>query len=306
MERLKENKPLRFALGALLLVLVCYNLPNLLFFPLCIKEDIFRPPNTEVLVSACKRPGARGIPGGEAVFIYEGRTDNAYLLDLRTGEKRKVPVDSHLLIDGVFLSSQWIWLEGSRTKPESQNYRPDYILDLRDGKRYELIDLTWFPRSEGEFDPKYYEYLQSADKVFIHHGRNILITLSSDLNENNNFILSQSILGVYNEGYKRGELLERLMKELGVNYEIVDYSLDDTDVPSPSGKYVVRKYGIYISSQDKLIYQHAMGWHFKGWYYDESGIVFQESGWHLISLPEVQDLYYIPSPILKLRLPLDE
>ena len=303
MKRLKENKPLRFALGALLLVLLCCNLPNLLFFTLCLKEDIFRPPNTEMLVSACKRPGAWGIPGGEAVFIYEGQTDDAYLLDLRTGEKREVPVDPHLLIDGVFLSSQWVWLEGSRTKPGSQNYRPDYILDLRDGKRHELLDLTWFPRSEGEFDPKYYEYFQSADKVFIHHGKNILIALSSDLNENKNFILSQSILGVYNEGYKEGELLERLMKDLGVDYEIVDFSLDDTDVPSPSGKYVIRKYGIYTSPQGKRIYQQYMSWHFKNWYYDESGIVFQESGWHLISLPEVQDLYYVPSPILKLRLP---
>jgi hypothetical protein len=52
MKRLKENKPLRFALGALLLVLLCYNLPNLLFFTLCLKEYLLRPPNTEVLVKS--------------------------------------------------------------------------------------------------------------------------------------------------------------------------------------------------------------------------------------------------------------
>ncbi len=301
-KKLRKNKPLRYVLGLLLLVLLCFNLPNLLFWPLCFKEDVFRPPNTEVLVSACKSPGAWGVPDGETVFIYEGLTDQAYLLDLRTGEKRKISVDPHLLMDGVFLSSQWVWLEGSRTQPESQNYRPDYILDLKDGKRYELLDLTWFPRSEGKFDPKYYEYFQSADKVFIHHGKNILIALS-DLNINKNFILSQSILGANNEGYKNGELLERLMNDLGVNYVIVDFSLYDTDVPSPTGKYAIRNNGIYASFSDQLIYRHGMSWSFKSWYYDESGIMFQEAGWHLISLPEVQDLFYIPSPILKLRLP---
>ncbi len=304
MQNLKKRKPLFIRIIAvILLILLCFNLPNLLFLTLCLKEDIFRPSNTVVLVSACKRPGVWGVPGGEIVFIYEGLTNNAYLLDLRTSEKREISVDPHLLMDGVFLSSQWVWLEGSRTQPESQNYRPDYILDLKDGKRYELLDLTWFPRSEGKFDPKYYEHFQSADKVFIHHGKNILIALSSDLSENKKFILSQSILRVNNEGYKNGELLERLMNDLGVNYEVVDFSLYDTDVPSPTGKYVIRNNGIYASFLDQLIYRHGMSWSFKSWYYDESGIVFQEAGWHLISLPEVQDLFYIPNPVLKLRLP---
>lgn len=302
MKSLKENKPLQVALGMLLLVLLCFNFPNLLFFTLCFKEDIFRPSHTEVLVSACKRPGASGIPGGEAVFIYEGQTDDAYLLDLRTGEKIKIPVDPQLLMDGVFLSSQWVWLEGSRTKPESQNYRSDYILDLRDGKRYELIDLTWFPRSDGEFDPRYYEYFQSADKVFIHHGKNILIALSSDLNENKNFILSQSILGIYNEGYKRGELLESLMKDLGVNYEIVDFSLFDTDVPSPTNRYIARLDGIYSVQTNQQV-EDDMTNYFKGWYYDESGVIVEGYGYYLLTFPGTTSFFHISSPVLKLNLP---
>lgn len=301
MKRFKGNKPLRYILGAFLLLLLCYNLPNMAFLTLCLKEDIFRPPDTEVLVSACKSPGARGIPGGEAVFIYEGRTDDAYLLDLRTGEKRKVPVDPHLLIDGVFLSPQWVWLEGSRTKPESPNYRPDYIVDLKDGKRYEVIDLTWYPRSEGEFDPKYYEYFQSADEVFIHHGKNILIALSSDLNENKNFILSQSILIVHNEDYKMGELLERLLKDLSVNYEIVDFSLFDTDVPSPKNKYIARLDGIYLVETNQEVADGMINY-FKGWYYDESGVIVEGYGYYLFTLPGTTSVFHISSPVLKLNL----
>jgi hypothetical protein len=131
MQNLKErNALLTILLVVFLLVLMCCNLPSLLFWPLCLKQDLSRPPNTEVLVSACKRPGAIGVPGGEVLFVHEGRTDKMYLLDLRTGEKRKVPNDPLLLDHGIFLSSELVWLEGSFIRPENPGYRPHYILDL--------------------------------------------------------------------------------------------------------------------------------------------------------------------------------
>ncbi|MBK6648006.1 MAG: hypothetical protein IPG44_20060 [Anaerolineales bacterium] len=146
----------------------------LYFSSLCIKEDISRPSNSEVLVSACKQPFAIGVPGGEDVFIYEGRTGKMYLLDLRTGEKRRIPDDPLFLDKGVFLSSDLVWLEGSLVGPYNPDYHPHYVLDLKEGKRYELLDLTWVPLKDGEFDVQNYSSFQSAERIYIHHGRNSL------------------------------------------------------------------------------------------------------------------------------------
>lgn len=301
MKKLKENKPLRFALGAFLLLLLCLNLPNLLFFPLCIKEDIFRPPNTEVLVSACKKPGARGVPGGEVLFVREGLIDKAYLLDLRTGEKKNIPIDPLFGDHGVFLSPDLVWLEGSLVYPNNPSYRPHYILDLTDGRRYELLDLDLLPRLEGgKFDPNNYAYIQNSDRVYIHHTENTLIAISSDFRTNPN---SRVIFSGYSIGIEHGIGLETLAKDMGMYFEIIDFSLNYAGVPSPTGKYIVRHDGIYLIQTNKAVYRRAMGWHFKSWYYDESGIVLQESGWDLISLPEVRDLYPIPVPLLKLKIP---
>ena len=134
------------------------------------KQDRDIPPNTEVIVSACKRPGVFGVPGGEVLFVGEGRTNKMYLLDLRTGEKRDVPNDPLLLDQGIFLSSELVWLEGSNfSQPESPGYMPHYILDLTNGRRYEMLNLNLLPRLEGgKFDTKYYSYFQSAEQVFIH------------------------------------------------------------------------------------------------------------------------------------------
>ena len=87
------------------------------------------------------------------------------------------------------------------------------------------------------------------------------------------------------------------------NYEVVDFSLQYANIPSPKGKYIVRGDGIYLSRTNMPIVIHDMEYYFRGWYYDESGIVFQDAGYYLIDLPEASGLYYIPTPILKLRLP---
>lgn len=155
MKNLKENKPLRYALGALLLVFLCCYLPQeLLFLKLCLEQDREIPPDAEVLISACKKPGVRGVPGGEFLFVREGRT-KMYMLDLRTRVIKKVP-NSRLLLDkGVFLSPELVWIRGSGPPPESALYRPNFILDLTTGKRYELLDLGLLPSLEGrKFDPK--------------------------------------------------------------------------------------------------------------------------------------------------------
>ncbi|MBI5824387.1 MAG: hypothetical protein HZB18_10200 [Chloroflexi bacterium] len=250
MQNLKERKPLLFKiLAVVLLVLLCCNLPSLLFWSLCLKEDLFRPPNTKVIVSACKSAKVFGVPGGEALFIREGLTDKMYMLDLRTGEKRDIPNDPLLLDYGVFLTPELVWLEGSFSRPESPGYRPHYILDLTDGQRYELLELDWLPRLEGfKFDPQYYAYFQTPEKVFIHHSRNTLIALSPDFRQHpeRNVIFSQYALS-QGTNPQKGELLEKLMKDIGKGYEIVDFSLNYVDVPSPTGRYIVRGDGIYIS-----------------------------------------------------------
>ena len=89
-----KNPLLVKMLAVILLVLLCYILPGqLLFWTLCKRQDRKIPPNTEILVSACKRASAIGVPGGEVLFVYERSANKIYLLDLRTGEKRDVPND---------------------------------------------------------------------------------------------------------------------------------------------------------------------------------------------------------------------
>lgn len=308
MQTLKERKSLLIkTLVVALLVITCCNLPSLLFWPLCLKQDIIRPPKTKVIVSACKSAKVFGVPGGEVLFVREGRTDKMYLLDLRTGEKRSVPNDPLLLDYGVFLTPELVWLEGTSSRPESPGYRPHYILDLTDGRRYELLDLTWLPRLEhGKFDPKYYVYFQYAEQVFIHHTKNKLIALSPDFHQHpeRNVIFSQFSLGSVNSA-KDGELLEQLMKNLGVNYQIVDFSLKYTDVPSPMGRYAVHGDGIYLSETHTPVVLRDMGGYFGGWYYDESGVILRMAGYDLINLgPDIGGgYYYVPGPVLKFYLP---
>lgn len=297
MKNLKNNKPLRWLLAVILLIiLVCYLPQEILFWKLCTEQDRDLPPNTEVLVSACKKPVARGVPGGEVVFVHEVKTGKMYLLDLRTGEKRKIPDDPLLLEKGVFLSSELVWLKGSPGGPGSPSYRPHYVLNFTDGKRYELLDLTWLPLKRGGFDPQYYEYIKSADQVFLHHRENRIVALSSDLGQGKNVILFRSGTG------NNGEPLEQLLEDLSVNYKIIDFSLYDVDVPSPKNKYVARFDGIYITKTNQII-TSGMYNYFRGWYYDDSAIVVQAGGNYLITLPGLSSIYYIPSPILKLNLP---
>ena len=247
------------------------------------------------------------MPGGEVLFVHEGSTNKMYLLDLRTGDKRDVPSDPLLLDQGVFLSSELIWLEGSLVEPDNPAYRPHYILDLTDGQRYELTDLDRLPRLDGnKFDPQYYAYLQSAGQVFLHHSNNTLIALSPDFRQHpeRNIILSQNALS-QGPNPKKGELLEQLMKDLGKGYEIVDLSTTRyADIPSPTGRYIVRNDGIYLSGTNTpVVTRQYMGGRFKGWYYDESGVVVHDPGHDLILVPGGGGIFYIPDPVLKLRLP---
>lgn len=292
MKKIKENKSVQYILGIILLALLCCNLPSLLFISLCLKEDIFRPPHTEVLVSACKKPVAIGVPGGDVVFVSEGLTDKLYLLDLHTGEKQDVPNDPLLLDHGIFLSSELVWLEVGSTQ---------FIRDLTDGQRYELLDLGRLPRLEGgKFDPKYYVYFQSAEQVFIHHSENTLIALTSDFRTNQN---GRVVLSLYSNTLENGKLLEQLMKNLGVDYEIVDFSLYDVDVPSPAGRFYVHYDGIYISGTNTPIVTRNMGVYFRGWYYDESAVIFQGPEYFLVSNTLIGSHYPHPRPVLKLSLP---
>lgn len=309
MKKLKENRPIRYLLGVVLFVLLCCNLPSL---ALCFAQDIFRPPNTEVLISACKRSVATGVPGGEVLLVREGLTNKVYLLDLRTEEKKTLPNDPLLLSKGIFLSSDLVWLEGSSSRPESPGYRPHYILDLTDGNRYELLDLTRLPLKDDKFDPENYAYIQTAEQVYLHHTKNRVIALSYNFRENpeNNVIFSQSSLGG-SPTTENGRLLERFLKELEINYEVIDLSLQYADIPSPNKKYVVSNNGIYTLGTNTLIVpveftgrKNSLRNYFKSWYFDESGILVQEVTDYLINSPLLGTHFPIRAPILKVNLPL--
>lgn len=310
MKTLKERKVLfiKLAVVILLVLLTCYLPEEILFWNLCTQQDRDIPPNTEVIISACKRPIATGVPGGDVLFVHEVKTGKIYLLDLRTGEKRKVPNDPLLLDKGIFLSSELVWLEGSLVRPGKPGYRPHYVLDLTDGERYELLDLDTLPRLEGgKFDPKNYAYIQSAQYVYIHHSENTLIALSSDFRTNQN---SRVVFSGFAIGTDHAEALIQLTKSFDTVYENIDLSTTRySDIPSPTGKYVVRNDGIYFSETDVPIINRQytggrfMGGYFSGWYYDESAVVVQGTGYYLFTFPGISSIYYVPSPILKLYLP---
>jgi len=290
-------------LTVILLVLLCFTLPGqLLFWTLCKRQDRNIPPNTEVIVSACKRPSAIGVPGGEALFVYERSTNKIYLLDLRSGEKRDVPNDP--LLRGeyiVFLSPELVWLRGSGGSPGDLGYNPQRILDLTNGQRYELLDLTILPRlKDGKFNPDNYAYIQSAERVFIHASKNNLIALSANFRTNQN---GRVIFSDYHIKTDDPEFLENLMRSWGMDYRVVDLSLYHNNVLSPTGKYVVRNDGVYLSKTNKEVETRYMEYYFKGWYYDESGVVVQEHRTHWIETHYFGSYYELYNPILKLRLP---
>ncbi len=323
MQSFKERNPLLVKLLAVvLLVMLCCNLPSWLFWPLCMKEDLFRPFNTKILISACNKEERMRItvtPDGKALFVTKAspdssyRLDDVYLLDLSTGEKRDIPEDPLLMeTQGELLNSELVWLEGYASggpiETENYHYRPDYILDLTNGNRYEMTDFTgWLDRPPPP-DYDYTPYFQSAEQVFILRRSNRAIALPPNFRQNSTggVILYKSQLRNTETEFKDGELLESIMKDLEVDYEVVDLSLRYEDVPSPTGKYIVRDDGIYLSETNALIVNRNMS-DFQGWYYDESGVVVQERGYYLIDIGlgfgSSLEYFYIPGPTLKLRLP---
>ncbi|MBI5825974.1 MAG: hypothetical protein HZB18_18255 [Chloroflexi bacterium] len=347
MQNLKERKPLLFKiLTGVVLVIMCCLLPKIvfdwgicrvlvdygdwwldsvcpdevveqwyenLFWEDCARQDKQIPPNTEVLISACTNPEVRGVPGGEVLFVHEAKTGEIYLLDLRTGEKKQVPDDPLLLERGIFLSSELVWLRGSSVGPGANGYRPHYILDLTNGQRYELLDLTLAPLKNGDFDIQNYRYIKSAEQVFLHHSKNELIALAPNFRQDpkQNVILSQYSLE-FGANSEHGEVLVQLMRNLEVNYEIVDLSLQYVEVFSPTGKYIASTDGIFLSGADTPLipgeytrgYYAGKGGSFISWYYDESGIVFTQGEYYYIQDSLYGSHFPLPRPILKMKLPV--
>lgn len=313
-QKLKDRNPLLIKLiAAIFVILLCLNLPTLFFWTLCLKQDLDIPPDTEVIVSSCKRPTVIGVPGGELLFVHEEVTDSMYLLDLRTGHKRKLSNDLFLYDEiklmamrTVFLSNELVWLEGSIVGPEHPDYRPHYILDLTDGQRYELSDLMSLPRLEdNKFNPDDYSYIQSADLVFIDPSKDELIALSADFrtNQSGRVILEGHITD-------DGEFLLQLAKDLKVDYVNVDseWAGPRSNNLSPTGTLYVLKNGIYLSKTDELFDAIPFWYYFRSWYYDESGVVIHDNYGTYWLQPRYMgeyglNIYHLSYPVLKLRLP---
>jgi len=161
-------------------------------------------------------------------------------------------------------------------------------LDLTDGKRYELLDLDWLPRLErGKFDPENYKYIRSAEQVFIHHSKNSLIALSA------NFVLTRmqelsfpEFTCIIQAMVTSWRVLEQLMRDLGIKYHIVDFSLQYANVPSPNGRYFISNDGIIFpkqtpccDAQDGILFRRLVLY--------GSGIVFRDIGYYLITLVQI-------------------
>ncbi len=284
------------------------------FLQECAKRDEQLLSNTELLISACTDPEVRGVPGGEKLFVNERKTGEIYLLDLRTGEKKQIPNYPHLLERGIFLSSELVWLEGVLLESSADGYRSDYILDLTDGQTYELINLNNIEfqnklLENGELKPELLTYITKSEKIFIHYRHNKIIALSPDFRHqpDKNIIFHQSIFGQRNVHAKRGELLEQLVKDLGLSFERIDLSLEFGRIPSPTGKYFASHNGIFLSGTNISLtidkyppgYYLGIGGGFISWYYDESGFVFTQGGNYYVQDSLWGNYFYIPSPILK-------
>lgn len=262
-----------------------------LFWEECPKSDKDLPPNTELLISACVDPQVRGAPGGEVLYVHEARTGLTYLLDLRTGEKKPIPEDQILSKRGVFLNSELVW----DSTPAYPDYLP-YILDITTGKRYEVVDITKWGEGAGP-KSEYDSYFQSAEKIFLHHRWREAIALPRGF-------MTTSMTGAYlfmaGEETKPGQSLELYFEDLGVEYQIIDYSLDNVEVPSPLGKYVATRNGIFLTGSDTL-FRWVPG-NFISWYYDDSGVVFTQGEYYYYN-GLFSSRFRIPRPILKLNLP---
>jgi hypothetical protein len=284
-QKLKDRNPLLvWLLTVIFVIMLCCILSAQIFYwTLCTDQDRNIPPNTEVLVSSCKRPTVIGVPGGEVLFVHEGRTNKMYLLDLRTGEQRKVPNYPLLRNKGriVFLDPNLVWV------------RPKHILDLTDGQSYELLDLMSLPRLENNnFNPDNYSYIQSADRIFIDLSSNNLIALSTDFrtNQNGRVILT----GYIND---EDEFLLELVKSLGMDYVEADSSRSGprSNMPSPTGAFRYR---------DLMFEGVHYSYSFRSWYYDDSGVVIHDDyGTYWILTQFTGDYYHLSLPVLKVRLP---
>ena len=298
------NKSDRNLLEELIFWGQCEKQKETLFQETCEEFDRNLPPNTELLVSACTSPVAKGIPDGKTLFVHEKKTGEMYLLDLRTGEKRAIPDDPLFLDYGIFLSSELVWLRGHDGRVSNDpGYRPHYILDLSNGKRYELTDITgWIGEPP---PPDFTPYFQSAEQIFISRQKNRAIALPPDFRQNpkGSVILYKNSLTT-GEDFEDGELLEIIMNDLGLDYKIVDSSFRYSDATSPSRKYVARHDGIYLSGTNALILDTPDS-SFTSWYYDESGVVIQEYPIYLqpILLPQGSPGFPVLHPILKLNMP---
>ncbi len=285
-----------------------------LFWEECINQDKQVPPNTEIIISACTDPEVRGVPGGELLYVYENKTGDVYLLDLRTGEKRLLPSD----FGGTFLTSELVWIHGSAVGPNNINYRPHYVLDLIDGQKYELIDFDWEAVTgyldNGELNPIFIKYLTEAEQIFIHPTRNRLIILAPNFRQKNgeSIIISLSDFSLMSSEISDTEVVINLLRNLQVDYKIIDFSLKYAGMPSPTGKYIARNDGIYYAGTDTPLLLEYLGASaydmnsFNGWYYDERSIVFTlgKYSYKIISIPGLVEYIYFPRPVLKLNLPV--
>jgi hypothetical protein len=287
-QRLKNRNPkLVTLLTVIFVILSCCLLSSQIFYwTLCTDQDRNIPANTEVLVSSCKRPTVIGVPGGEVLFVHEGRTNKMYLLDLHTGEKRKIP--NYPLLDNkgriVFLDPDLVWV------------KPNYILDLTDGQNYELLNLRQYCCDNNKccenngLNPIIYSYIQPADRVFIDPSADILIALTKDFrtNQSGRVILSGNIID-------DGEFLLELAKSLDIDYVEANSSRPRSNMPSPTGAFLYRE----------LVFEGVpYSYNFKSWYYDDSGVVIHsDDGTYWILTQFLGDYYHLSLPVLKLRLP---
>lgn len=268
----------------LLTLLVLLNIDATRVWLLCGWQDRHIRENSEVLVSACRYPVAKFVPGGKYVHIREELSGEQYLIDLETGEQvywnPQVEMPDYL---PTYLAPDLVYLS-------------DKVANIFTGEEYLITTLRWEdPDSEADL-------IRTMEYLFVlRRPSSKLIAINSAGNGISLLEISLERDGDYETD--DGTALFELLEELGMSYTIADGRKLDP-LLSPSGRLEFRDGGfLYFvpTNQRTGLAVHAN--YFMGWLPEDKGIVSRELGGFLIEASFLGRYFAFPMPVIKRYIP---
>ena len=272
-------------------------------------EQMRYPKEVEVIISACQNSSARLLPSGQLLYVRENKDDHTstYLLDLRTNEKIAftLPYSSFDFLTDDLLYI-FVYYEAN-----------EYLLDRSTNNEYPIKRFVYsHPGSyiDGNADPaKLVTALRQAkDIYFIANSTDMVVALPP------NFPAHPELIFYFNRFDLQGfdpNRVEKFLQQNKISYQtpLPSYPEYPHEITSPSGKFIARPDGIYLSGSEKKIVE---GYSFReflarrfftprGWIYNGTGVIYTTlinpcligpsffTGCH----------YKVPQPVLLLKMP---